>query len=47
MAPAKQRNGKRLSWLKFAELMETEGKAVKVRNHAGKKAAKKKAAKKV
>ena len=42
----KRNNGQRLTWEKFAELMKTEGKAVRVSNHASKKAAKKKAAKK-
>jgi len=37
----KRNNGQRLTWEKFAELMELEGKAVRVRNHAGKTAAKK------
>lgn len=48
LPPNKQKNGQRLSWDKFAELMETEGKPVKVRNHASKKAKKsvKKAVKK-
>ena len=44
LPPNRQKNGKRLTWRKFAELMETEGKAVRVSNHAGKKA--KKSAKK-
>jgi len=30
-----------LTWVKFAELMKTQGKPVRVRNHASKKAAKK------
>ena len=41
LPPNRQKNGQRLSWDKFAELMETEGKAVKVRNHAGNKSSKK------
>lgn len=46
--PRNKRNkGQRLTWKKFAELMETEGKAVRVNNHAGKKAAKKAAKKAV
>lgn len=45
LPPNKHTNGHRLTWKKFAELMETEGKAVRVNNHAGKKAAKKAAKK--
>ncbi len=45
LPPNKHTNGHRLTWKKFAELMENQGKPVRVSNHAGKKAAKKTAKK--
>jgi len=41
LPPNKSKNGHSLTWVKFAELMKTQGKPVRVRNHASKKAAKK------